>query len=347
MHPRLFDHLNTAILLLDAQWQVQYTNLAAEQLFCHGTKHLKSAPFPHLFPNSSIDWARLSSVFLQPELLTDHDVYFEFNNQFTRVSLCVTPFEYNDKSLLLFELHAVETHNTLKQEKILVDQQQATHDLIRGLAHEIKNPLGGLRGAAQLLHQSLPNPELQEYTEMIISQADRLRTLVDDLLGSQKPQQYQYQNIHRILERVHQLIECEFGSWLSIKRDYDPSLPDIEIIPNHLEQTLLNLARNAAQALIHQDAPQLTLKTRTEHHVLLNGKQQPLVARIDVIDNGEGIPEEQQSKIFYPSVSGRTNGSGLGLTIANRLIQELGGRLSVESRPKHTQFTVRLPFTPT
>ncbi len=347
MHPRLFDHLTTAILLLNVKWQVKYNNLAAEQLFCHGTKHLKSAPLPHLFPNSSIDWARLSSVFSQPELLTDHDVYFEINNQFTRVSLCVTPFEYHGESLLLFELNTVETRNTLKQEKIRVAQQQATHDLIRGLAHEIKNPLGGLRGAAQLLHQSLPNTELQEYTEMIISQADRLRTLVDDLLGSQKPQQSQEQNVHRILERVYQLIDCEFGEWLSIKRDYDPSLPDIQIIPDHLEQTLLNLARNAAQALINQPEPLLTLKTRTEHHVLLNGKQQALVARIDVIDNGNGIPEEYLSKIFYPSVSGRVNGSGLGLTIANRLIQELGGRLSVESRPQHTQFTVRLPFTPT
>lgn len=347
MLPPLFDHLTTAVLLITSDWRIVDANAAAEQLFCYSKKRLKNQTVDTLFPADGLNRKRLQALFDTSETVINHDVAFLQGADTHKMTLSASAISLENHAFLLLECHEITPKNSLKQQTQQQTQQRAAQDLIRGLAHEIKNPLGGLRGAAQLLHHSLPNAELQEYTDMIITQADRLRDLVNDLLGSQRPSPKQWHNVHRSLERVFQLAELEFGHHLILQRDYDPSLPDVHSIPSHLEQILLNLVRNAAQAL--EDTPNATiiLKTRTEQRALLNGQQHTAIVRIDVIDNGGGIPMELQKRIFYPSVTGRKNGSGLGLTIAHRLALELQGTLSVESQPQHTQFTLRLPFTHT
>ncbi len=223
-------------------------------------------------------------------------------------------------------------------------QQQAAKLLVRGLAHEIKNPLGGLRGAAQLLERMLPDPALMEYTQIIIEQADRLRGLVDRLLGPQRPGEKKWENLHLILEKVRQLVELEAGANLVFERDYDPSLPNILMDTDQIEQALLNIVSNAAQILTNQTHGVITLRTRTVHQANIHGQRHKLVASIEIIDNGPGIPPELQDTLFYPMVSGREGGTGLGLSISQNLIDQHQGKIEVQSWPGRTVFTIYLPI---
>jgi two-component system nitrogen regulation sensor histidine kinase GlnL len=190
----------------------------------------------------------------------------------------------------------------------------------------------------------LPDPSLGEYTQIIIEQADRLRTLVDRLLGPQKPGKKQLENLHVVLEKVRQLVELETGSDVIIERDYDPSLPELMMDPDQIEQALLNIVSNAAQILSQQDDARITIKTRTIHQANIHGQRYKLAARIEVIDNGPGIPIDLQDTLFYPMVSGREGGTGLGLSIAQNLIDQHSGKVDVQSWPGRTTFTIYLPI---
>ncbi|WP_338027120.1 nitrogen regulation protein NR(II) [Colwellia maritima] len=209
-----------------------------------------------------------------------------------------------------------------KQISLEVFQQQqwiAARDLIKGLAHEIKNPLGGLRGAAQLLNKEL-DEEQQEYTEMIIEQADRLTNLVDRLLGPNQLPQIESHNIHSVLEKVCQVVNFSHEQTIELKRDYDPSIPAIKCDQEKIQQAVLNIVNNAIQAISANN--KITLKTRIASNKTINGKQVKLAVKISIIDDGPGIPVEIQDTLFYPMVSGRTNGTGLGLSISQTLINQ-------------------------
>ncbi len=218
--------------------------------------------------------------------------------------------------------------------------------MVRQLAHEIKNPLGGLRGAAQLLERELLDPSLREYTRVIISEADRLTNLLDSMLGPGRPPAKQLVNVHELLERVYHLLRSEAPERVTIDRDYDPSLPPLTVDPNHIIQAMLNLGRNAIQALSGEavQAPRLILRTRAMSNASVGAHRHRLAASIQFEDNGPGVLTEIRDTIFYPLVSGRTDGTGLGLGIAQDLVSRHGGLIEFDSAPGRTIFLISLPM---
>jgi two-component system nitrogen regulation sensor histidine kinase GlnL len=218
-----------------------------------------------------------------------------------------------------------------------------TRSLVRGLAHEIKNPLGGIRGAAQLLEAELLSNELKEYTQIIIEEADRLQQLVDRMLGPNKLPKKQLLNIHDVIERVRTLVIAENPA-VEVWRDYDPSIPDLYGDNDQLIQSILNIVKNAVSALAKTADPKITLKTRVARQMTLGSKRHKLVAKIQVIDNGPGIPEEIREKIFFPMVTATEGGVGVGLSISQSLINKHNGLIQCESRPGKTVFTIWIPL---
>ncbi|MEH0667584.1 nitrogen regulation protein NR(II) [Vibrio scophthalmi] len=340
----ILNHQVTAILIMNESLQVRYANPAAEQLFAQSMKRIVGQPLSHLVQHASMDLALLSQPLQSGQSITDSDVTFVVDGKPLMLEVTVSPISWEKKLMLLVEMRKIGQQRRLSQELNQHAQQQAAKLLVRGLAHEIKNPLGGLRGAAQLLERTLPDPTLTEYTHIIIEQADRLRALVDRLLGPQKPGKKQLENLHLILEKVRQLVDLEVNQRIEIERDYDPSLPEILMDADQIEQALLNIVSNAGQILSSQDNGKITIRTRTVHQTNIHGQRCKLAARIEVIDNGPGIPSELQDTLFYPMVSGRDGGTGLGLSIAQNLIDQHQGKIDVESWPGRTTFTIYLPI---
>ena len=251
-------------------------------------------------------------------------------------------------SLVVIELVEIEQQTRQDREERALDQAQVTKELIRNLAHEIKNPLGGIRGAAQLLEMEVESRALHEYTQVIISEADRLQALVDRLLAPhRKPHVVSDVNIHEVCERVRSLIIAEFPRGLAVMRDYDISIPDFRGDREQLIQAVLNIAHNAAQALserIQQGDACITLRTRIARQVTLGKQRYRLALDLHIEDNGPGIPESIRDRIFYPLVSGRDGGSGLGLTLAQTFVQQHQGMIECESKPGQTLFKIVIPL---
>lgn len=262
------------------------------------------------------------------------------------VHVVVAQTEVTDE--VVVELLPLEQQTRQDREERLIDQAQATKELIRNLAHEIKNPLGGIRGAAQLLQMDLESRELIEYTQVIIHEADRLQTLVDRLLAPhRKPHVVGDVNIHEVCERVRSVILVEFPKGLQVIRDYDASLPEFRGDREQLIQAVLNVAHNAAQALapqLAQGTACLTFKTRVARQVTFGKQRYRLALELHVIDNGPGIPDSIKDRIFYPLVSGREGGSGLGLTLAQTFVQQHHGLIECESAPGRTDFKILIPL---
>ncbi|KGY10839.1 nitrogen regulation protein NR(II) [Vibrio tubiashii] len=340
----ILNHQVTSILIMNEALQVKYANPAAEQLFAQSAKRIVDHPLSHLIQHASMDLALLSQPLQSGQSITDSDVTFVVDGKPLMLEVTVSPISWNKELMLLVEMRKIGQQRRLSQELNQHAQQQAAKLLVRGLAHEIKNPLGGLRGAAQLLERTLPDPSLAEYTQIIIEQADRLRALVDRLLGPQKPGKKQPENLHLILEKIRQLVDLEVNQSLTIERDYDPSLPEILMDSDQIEQALLNIVSNAGHILKNQHNGQITIRTRTVHQANIHGQRCKLAARIEIIDNGPGIPADLQDTLFYPMVSGREGGTGLGLSIAQNLIDQHQGKIDVESWPGRTTFTIYLPI---
>lgn len=340
----ILSNMVTATLILDDGLQVKHANPAAEQLFAQSAKRIIHQPLSQLIQHASLDLALLSQPLQSGQSITDNDVTFVVDGKPLLLEVTVSPISIEREPMLLVEMRKVDQQRRITQEMNQHAQQQAAKLLVRGLAHEIKNPLGGLRGAAQLLEKMLPEPSLTEYTQIIIEQADRLRTLVDRLLGPQKPGKKQEANLHQVLEKVRQLVELESQQKLLIERDYDPSLPDIYMAADQIEQAMLNIVSNAAQVLANQDDGLITIRTRTVHQANIHGQRCKLAARVEIIDNGPGIPADLQDTLFYPMVSGREGGTGLGLSIAQNLIDQHQGKIDVESWSGRTIFTIYLPI---
>lgn len=337
---QLLDSLINCILLLDNDLIIRYANQSAMQLFAQSARKLTGTPLPILYSYLSLDTATLQATLAEGHSFTDNDVTLVVNNRMHALSLSAQPVSGD---FILLELTPLDSHRRITQEQLQQAQQAAARDLVRGLAHEIKNPLGGLRGAAQLLSRALPDPALQEYTQVIIEQADRLRALVDRLLGPQHPGQKSLQSIHHVAERVFQLINLEKPDNITLVKDYDPSLPELSHYPDQIEQVILNIMRNALEAL-HTTGGTIVLRTRTAFQVMLHGERYRLAARIDIEDNGPGIPPHILDTLFYPMVSGREGGSGLGLSIARNLIDQHNGKIEFSSWPGHTLFSLYLPI---
>lgn len=340
------DLLASAVLVLDRQARIAYANAAAESLLESSFKVLNQQRLPDLFINgkkltSILDQARQHQFDQKRE-----DLLLErLGKSPLQVNVIVTVLDDPNNPVLL-ELRENVQQLKLDREERLLDQTQATKELIRNLAHEIKNPLGGIRGAAQLLEMELRADlkELTEYTQVIIKESDRLQTLVDRLLAPhRRPQIVGDVNIHEVFERVRSLIMAEFPQGLTIRRDYDLSLPEFRGDKEQLIQAVLNIAHNAAQALASRmgagDA-ELIFRSRIARSITLAKVRYRLALDLHIIDNGPGIPAELKDRIFYPLVSGRDGGSGLGLTLAQTFIQQHSGVIECDSRPGCTDFRI-------
>ncbi|GAA0749021.1 nitrogen regulation protein NR(II) [Ideonella azotifigens] len=263
------------------------------------------------------------------------------------VHIIVSQTEHSHTRILV-EMLEIEQQTKQDREERALGQAQVTKELIRNLAHEIKNPLGGIRGAAQLLAMDLPSPELIEYTQVIIHEADRLQLLVDRLLAPhRKPHVVTDVNIHEVCERVRSLVLAEHSRGLEVVRDYDASIPEFRGDREQLIQALLNIVHNASQALAERiDAgdAQIVLRTRIARQVTIGKQRNRLALELHIQDNGPGVPESLRERIFFPLVSGREGGSGLGLTLAQTFVQQHQGMIECDSEPGRTVFKIVIPL---
>lgn len=338
--------LATSVLLLDQSRRVVYVNPAAENLFEISLAKFNGQAIDELFSGSPALRAAIDKVARTGASYTEQELEMGLPGKPRLHLACtVSPVDVASATLLL-EFRHIDQQLKIAREERQREQQQANRELIRNLAHEIKNPLGGIRGAAQLLERELDRPQLIEYTQVIISEADRLRALVNRLLSPHRAPAYRPINVHEVLVRVKGLVQAEFPA-IPIVCDFDTSLPDLEADAEQLMQALLNIVRNAAQALSGSAvaAPEIHLTTRVARGVTLARRHHRVAISITIEDNGPGIPDELRERIFFPLVSGRDGGSGLGLTIAQTFVSQHGGMIDFASVPGHTEFTVLLPFS--
>jgi len=336
------EYLATAVILLDDESRIVYLNPAAENLFDVSGKNLMGHPVQQVFTHTEQLASAMQQAALNNATYIEHDLAMGTHAHGKLQLRCAaTPLQFN-KQYLLLEFHAMDRPLKLAREEQMLDQTQANRLLLRNLAHEIKNPLGGIRGAAQLLEQELEKPALREYTQVIVQEADRLRSLMEKLLAPQNASHYSALNIHEVLERVRSVVLAEMPEGLKIKRDYDISLPALIGDKEQLIQVMLNIVRNAAQAM--QGNGIIILRTRVAHQATLIKRRHRQAVRVEIIDNGPGIPLELQDKIFYPLVSGRADGHGLGLTLAQDFVSQHHGIIEYDSEPGRTRFTVLLPL---
>lgn len=352
---RLLDNLSTAVVLLDARLCVRYANPAAEQLLATSVALLLGQPMALFFDAEGWSEEELRGALQEQRPLIRREARLRFpgSGLLPAVDYTVTPLADADGTArqLLMELQPLDRLQRIHREDHLLAANQATRALVRGVAHEVKNPLGGIRGAAQLLERALETAELREYTAVIISEADRLRTLVDRMLGPRTLPDCQGINIHQVLERVRVILQAETGDALWLQRDYDPSLPELWADMDQLVQVVLNVLRNAAQSLLEnlradQPRPRIVLRTRALRQYTIGGCRHRLVCLVEVEDNGPGIDEELRQTLFYPMVTGRSQGTGLGLPIAQAIMQQHGGLIECDSQPGRTVFKILIPFEP-
>ncbi|MFA5984642.1 MAG: nitrogen regulation protein NR(II) [Methylococcaceae bacterium] len=343
MYKRILDHLNVAILLFDRKLVLTYVNTSGEILLEDSARHLKGLNANDLFKTSDSAFiSNLKQCLTMEEPLVDRELSLDRSGQNVTVNFSATPLLKNQQiAEVLVELQQVDTHLRISKEEQLLSQQNTARLLVRGLAHEIKNPLGGLRGAAQLLDLELEDIELKEYTKIIIAESDRLQGLMDKMLGPNKVPNKKALNIHEVLERIRHLVQAESTGYLDIKSDYDPSIPNTKADKDQLIQAFLNIVRNAVQAL--EGKGLIILKTRIHRQTTIGRKRHKLTAKIDIIDNGPGIDPDMMNQIFYPMITGRAEGTGLGLSIAQSLINQHNGVIECESEPGRTIFSIYLP----
>lgn len=336
--------------MLDTELRVKYFNPAGEMLLRVSHKRIESHKFNELF--LKMDESLLSecyAIFRTGHTYTQRETELQLlDSSSILVDCTVSSAMVDGEVCLIVEIQQKDRLARISREEQLHENQETAKILIRGLAHEIKNPLGGIRGAAQLLDSELSEPGLHEYTSVIIEEADRLRNLVDRMLGTNKVLNLSEINIHEILERVCALINAESGRQVELIKDYDPSIPEFKGDKSQLIQGFLNIAKNALQAL----APQvkegkhaaITFRTRALRQFTIGHTRHKLVIRIDVIDNGPGIPKDLLQSVFYPMISGRPEGTGLGLSITQSIFTKHNGLVECESQPGQTNFIVYLPL---
>jgi two-component system nitrogen regulation sensor histidine kinase GlnL len=338
------DNMATSVLVFGADGRLRAANPAAESLLGLSARKIIGLLPAQILPEAS-GWLSLIG-----QAVAARRSFSERDLELLRpavdpllVDCTVTPIpDGGEAADLVVEISPVDRHRRIAREEHILAQQQTVSLLLRGLAHELRNPLGGLRGAAQLLERELADPSLREYTQVIIGEADRLQKLLDQLLGPRVRPRKRPVNVHQVAERVCALVKAEAPSGVRIRCDYDPSIPEITADPDMLIQAVLNVMRNAVQALGQEGV--IELRTRVQRQVAVGPRFYRLAVRLDVTDNGPGIPPELVDKVFYPMVSGRPEGTGLGLSIAQSLVQQHGGLIQCASRPGETTMTILLPL---
>ncbi len=348
----VLNRLNLALLVIDVQQNICWVNVAAEELLGHSSRQLVGSQVEDWVQNSEFSSQFVISTLLEGKQFNQRESLLLLNSgKSVKVDVAISQFEEDSASFLLIELNPVMPGELIMVDEKELDQHRQTQQLLGNLAHEIRNPLGGLRGAAQLLSKQL-TPEQMPFTDIIIREADRMNHLIERVLGAGKPEHRTEFNIHQIIEEVLDLIEMDLSKSIQIKRDYDPSLPEVSGFRSSLFQALLNLIRNSVQAL-SIDNPQETdraevnklirLSTRAEHGVVIGDKFSRLALKIDIFDNGPGVPDEIKDSLFVPMVSGQKDGTGLGLSIARAAVEKQGGVIQWKSHPQATCFSIYLP----
>jgi two-component system nitrogen regulation sensor histidine kinase GlnL len=341
----LLDALSTGIVMLDKQLCAVYANVAAQDLLAFSLKQARGRPFIELLHDAQGLNGLLKRSLATGEALADREVALRpagAPREPRTLDVTITPVSGITGPQLLLEIADTTQRQRISRENDLLARLDGSRLMVRQLAHEIKNPLGGLRGAAQLLERELPAAELREYTQLIIGEADRLTALVDSMAGPVRAPAKSLMNVHEICEHVFQLLRAEAPATVRIERDYDPSLPEAMLDRHQLIQALLNVARNALQA--QGDLGRIVLRTRARSNVSIGSALHRLVAAVQVEDQGPGVPPHLRASIFYPLVTGRANGTGLGLAVAQELVTRNGGLIEFESEAGHTVFTLLLPL---
>ncbi|RUM94302.1 MAG: PAS domain-containing sensor histidine kinase [Thiothrix sp.] len=335
------EHMDTAVLEFNHQLELVYMNPSAETLTAKSFRQIQGQSIDKLCQPESQLAPLLKRVLETDQPITRRELELQFpSGNITTTNITISPIPGEG---ILIEIQSVGRLYTISQESRRQKEYTTTLHLLRGLAHEIKNPLGGIRGAAQLLEAELENPEYMEYTNVIIKETDRLQKLIDQMGGPKRPPQKQLLNIHEVTEHVFKLISAESTGDIVLKRDYDPSLPMIKADKDQLIQAVLNVARNALESL-KESKGVISFKTRSLRKYTIAGNSYPLVMQLTILDDGPGIPEDLQAQIFFPMVSNKPAGTGLGLPIAQSLINANGGLINFQSSPGQTCFDFLLPF---
>ncbi len=350
LNTSLLDNLTTAIILLDKDLHVIYINPAAEALLETSDKHSHNTFIGDVLLNVRELVKSLKNV-------KDNGITFiarkvklvKANTNRLTVDYSASRLIYENDTYIMLEIQELDRSYNISRKEMLISNHETTLGLVRGLGHEIKNPIGGIRGAAQLLAEELPDNTLKDYTNIIIEEADRLVGLIDRLTGQYQKPTLQNLNIHEVLERVYSLIIAETRGSIEVEKDYDPSIPEITGDLAQLIQAVLNIVRNAMQALTESDLgetkPKIILRTRAVNHETIGPVMHKLVARIEIIDNGPGIKQELTENIFYPLISGRANGTGLGLSLSQNILKNHNGLIECDSHEGQTCFTISLPLS--
>lgn len=350
----IIEHQTTAVALLNQAMRVVTLNPAAEALFGISATQALQTDITHFVTPSSAIRSHLE------EVLSSHQGFSYLNSKVIdrdeRELSCdlvasyfrVDNGRFANQDLVLLEIKETSRQDEIRQDHQRRSSQETTDDMIRGVAHEIKNPLGGILGAAQLLQADTKGTDLEEYAQIITDETNRLRTLVDTILGPNTLPAFELNNIHEVLERVGQLMRVESKGKLSVKRRYDPSIPEFIFDKSLLIQATLNIASNALQAMTEHNPSlehnELIFSTRILRYYTIGDRRHKLVCEVGIHDNGPGIPDGLRERIFYPMISGRAEGTGLGLHIAQRLVQRHGGIINCISEPGSTIFTIMLPL---
>ena len=341
---KIINQLLSAVLVVNRDLTIAWTNPATEELLGLSQRQLINTHLSKVIIEADY------SVKAIAYSLSSGNHYHQRDTKMTTINheefiadISVSNIELEGEKKLLVEIKQTDREHRIGMESSEYTQHLAASTLVRGLGHEIKNPLGGLRGAAQLLAMELTDPELKEYTTVIIKEADRLSALVDRMMTPHQQGSKKLVNIHQLIELVLSLIKLEVGDKLVIDRDYDPSLPDIFVCGDQIQQAMLNIMQNAVQAMNGEGT--LVLKTRIVGQMLLGDKICRQVQRVDISDDGPGVPIEIRDKLFMPLISGREGGTGLGLGLAQSLIQQHQGLIEYQDKKERTTFTIYLPVT--
>jgi two-component system nitrogen regulation sensor histidine kinase GlnL len=333
-------NLTTALIVLDRSLRVIYINTATEMLFEISQRQAELIPLQTLLPGEKKLFNSINRVVTSGQVLMERELpLFIPANGEVMVDCFIKELEL-DEPFVIVELSILDYQQRVKHDERLETQQR----VVRGLAHEIKNPLGGLRGAAQLLERQLDSEDLKEYTRIIISEADRLQNLMNRMLGPHQQPEKKYTNIHQVLQHVRQLVDIEVDDRLRFHVDYDPSIPELYADFDQMIQIFLNIVRNAVQAM--NGVGVIILRTRIMRNITIESQFHRLAALVEVEDNGPGIPESIQDSLFYPLVTGRADGTGLGLYLVQNLVQRNAGTITCTSQKGQTIFSVIFPLEP-
>lgn len=343
---KILDGLITSVIVLDSRLRVLHVNASAEILLSISCEQMDGKPIEHCFTETGLRMSSLAEALKNNQNFTKRKAqWFLHNNQQITVDYSVIP--NIETQQIVIEVQPLDRLLRISRDEAWLASQETSRNLVRSLAHEVKNPLGGIRGAAQLLARELEESKhLEEYTRIIIDETDRLRNLVDRMLGPRTVSKKEQSNVHEVLEHITSIMKLEALGKIVFVKDYDPSIPELVADKDQLIQAVLNIVRNAHQALSEgaTENPVITLSTRVQRRYTIGRSHYPLVAQISIKDNGPGIPSELIEDIFFPMITGRATGSGLGLAISQNIIGQHRGMIECISEPGNTQFDIYLPL---